>query len=39
MKIASTNYLGAHRPKGEIILVADACEVGGGGYPIPLAGT
>ena len=26
-KIASTNCLGVHRPKGEIILVTDACDV------------
>ena len=31
MKISPTNYLGVPRPKGEIILVTDACDVGGGG--------
>ena len=36
--ISSTNCLGVARPKGEIILVTDACDVGGGGYPIPVAG-
>ena len=30
-KISSTNCLGVPRPKGEIILVTDACDVGGGG--------
>ena len=30
-KISSTNGLGVPRPKGEIILVTDACDVGGGG--------
>ena len=30
-KISSTNYLGVPRPKGEIILITDACDVGGGG--------
>ena len=29
--ISSTNCLGVPRPKGEIILVTDACDVGGGG--------
>ena len=37
-KISSTNSLGVPRPKGEIILVTDACDVGGGWYPIPVAG-
>ena len=36
-KISSTNCLGVPRPKGEIILVADACDVGGGWYPISVA--
>ena len=30
-KISSTNCLGVSRPKGEIILVTDASDVGGGG--------
>ena len=30
-KISSTNCLGVPRLKGEIILVTDACDVGGGG--------
>ena len=30
-EISSTNCLGIPRPKGEIILVTDACDVGGGG--------
>ena len=30
-KISSTNCLGVPRPKGGIILVTDACDVGGGG--------
>ena len=30
-KIASINCLGVPCPKGEIILVRDACDVGGGG--------
>ena len=30
-KISSTNCLGVPRPKGEIILVTDACDIGGGG--------
>ena len=30
-KISSTNCLGVPRPKGEIILVTDACDVGEGG--------
>ena len=30
-KISSTNCLGVPRPKGKIILVTDACDVGGGG--------
>ena len=30
-KISSTNCLGVPRPKAEIILVTDACDVGGGG--------
>ena len=30
-KISSTNCLGVPRPKGEIILVTDACDVGRGG--------
>ena len=30
-KTSSTNCLGIPRPKGEIILVTDACDVGGGG--------
>ena len=30
-KIFSTNCWGVPRPKGEIILVTDACDVGGGG--------
>ena len=30
-KISSTNCPGVSRPKGEIILVTDACDVGGGG--------
>ena len=30
-KISSTNFLGVSRPKGEMILVTDACDVGGGG--------
>ena len=30
-KFSSTNCLGVPRPKGEIILVIDACDVGGGG--------
>ena len=30
-KISSTHCLGVPRPKGEIILVTDACDVGGGG--------
>ena len=29
--ISSTNSVGVPRPKGEIILVTDACGVGGGG--------
>ena len=29
-EISSTNCLGVPRPKGEIILVTDACDVGGG---------
>ena len=37
-KISSTNCLGVPCPKGEIILVTDACDVGGGWYPIPVAG-
>ena len=32
-KISSINCLGVPRPKGEIILVTDACDVGGGGAP------
>ena len=31
MQISSTNCLGVPRPKGDIILVTDACDVGGGG--------
>ena len=30
-KTSSTNCLGVPRPKGEIILITDACDVGGGG--------
>ena len=30
-KVSSTNCLGVPRTKGEIILVTDACDVGGGG--------
>ena len=30
-KFSSTNCLGVPRPKGEIIVVADACDVGGAG--------
>ena len=30
-KMTSTNCLGVPRPKGEIILVTDACVIGGGG--------
>ena len=30
-KIASSNFLGAHRPKGEIVLITDASDVGGAG--------
>ena len=37
-KMFSTNCLGLTRPKGEKILVTDACDVGGGWYPIPVAG-
>ena len=37
-KISSTSCLGVPRHKGEIILVINACDVGGGGYPIPVAG-
>ena len=36
-KISSTNCLGVPRPKDEIILVTDACDVGGW-YPVPVAG-
>ena len=32
-KISSPNCLGEPHPKGEIILVTDACDVGGGGVP------
>ena len=31
MTISSTDCLGVPRPKGEIILVTDACDVGGAG--------
>ena len=37
-KISSTNCLGVHRPKGDKILVTDACDVGGAWYLIPVAG-
>ena len=30
-KVSSTKCLGVSRPKGEIILVTDTCDVGGGG--------
>ena len=30
-KIASSNCLGVPRPKGEIVLITDASDVGGGG--------
>ena len=30
-KLSSTNCLGVPRPRCEIILVTDACDVGGGG--------
>ena len=32
-KISSANCLGIRRPKGEIILITYACDVGGGGVP------
>ena len=32
-KISSTNCLGVPCPKGEIILVTDACDIGGGLVP------
>ena len=37
-KVSSTNCFGVSRPKGEITLVTDACDVGGGWCPIPVAG-
>ena len=30
-KIASSNWLGVPRPKGEIVLITDVSDVGGGG--------
>ena len=38
-KNTSTNCLGVPCLKSEIILLTDACDVGGGGYPISVAGT
>ena len=37
-KISSTNCPRVPHPNGEIILVTYACDIGGGGYPIPVAG-
>ena len=37
-KIASSNCLGVPRPKGEIVLITDASDVGGGWYDLPMAG-
>ena len=36
-KIASSNCLGVPRPKGEIVLITDASDVGGGWNDIPKA--
>ena len=37
-KIASSNCLGVPRPKGEIVLITDASDVGGGWKDLPMAG-
>ena len=37
-KIASSNCPGVPRPKGEIVLITDASDVGGGWYDLPMAG-
>ena len=37
-KIASSNCLGVPRPEGEIVLITDASDVGGGWYDLPMAG-
>ena len=37
-KIAFSNCLGVPRPKGEIVLITDANDVGGGWNDIPMAG-
>ena len=37
-KVSSTNCLVVPRLKGENILVIDVCDVGGGWYPISVAG-
>ena len=37
-KIVSSNCLGVPRPEGEIVLITDASDVGGGGYDLPMAG-
>ena len=37
-KIASSNCLGVPRPKGEIVLISDASDVGGGWNDLPMAG-
>ena len=37
-KISSTNCVTVSRPKGERMLITDACDVGGGGYPTLVAG-
>ena len=36
-KIASSNCLGVPRPKGEIVLITDASDVGGGWNDLPMA--
>ena len=36
--IASSNCLGVPRPKGEIVLITDASDVGGGWNDLPMAG-
>ena len=37
-KFASSNCLGVPRPEGEIVLITDASDVGGGWYDLPMAG-
>ena len=37
-EIASSNCLGVPRPKGEIVLITDGSDVGGGWNDIPMAG-